>query len=91
MPNNGRLNCQKHDGLNSPNLHWAHLDTAPTPSPRLSGERAGVRGFEFGNNGLLTPAPSSFGEEREKNGGSARMCPLRFAHAFCVAPRPTVC
>jgi len=45
----------------------AHLDTAPTPSPRLSGERAGVRGFDLGNNGLLTPDPSSFGEEREKN------------------------
>jgi hypothetical protein len=41
--------------------------TAPTPSPRLSGERVGVRGFDIGNNGLLTPALSSFGEEREKN------------------------
>jgi hypothetical protein len=41
----------------------------------LSGERAGVRGFDLENNGLLTPTLSSFGEEREKNGGSARMRP----------------
>ena len=47
----------------------AHLDTAPTPSPRQSG----VRGFDLGNNGLLTPALSSFGEEREKT-GAARGC-----------------
>jgi len=52
---------------------WVHLDTAPTPSTRLSGERAGVRGFDLGNNGLLTPALSSFGEEREKNEGSIRL------------------
>ena len=39
----------------------AHLDTAPTPSPRLSGERGGVRGFDLGHNGLLTPPLSSFG------------------------------
>jgi hypothetical protein len=26
-----------------------------------------VRGFDLGNNGLLTPTLSSFGEEREKN------------------------
>jgi hypothetical protein len=32
-----------------------------------------VRGFYLENNELLTPALSSFGEEREKNGGSARM------------------
>ncbi len=37
-----------------------------TPSPRPSGERAGARGFEPENNGLLTPALSS-SEEREKN------------------------
>jgi len=54
----------------------AHLDTAPTPSPRKSGERAGVRGSELENNGLLTPALSSFGEEREKNGSSAQLAPL---------------
>jgi hypothetical protein len=32
-----------------------------------------VRGFDLGNNGLLTPALSSFGEEREKNEGSIRL------------------
>jgi len=36
------------------------------PSPRPSGERVRVRGFEFQTDGLLTPALSSFGEEREK-------------------------
>ena len=45
------------------------------PSPRLSGERVGVRGFRLTQIGvtcnwllfiwLLTPALSSFGEERE--------------------------
>ncbi len=53
-----------------------HLHPASTPSPRLSGERAGVRGFDLGNKGLLTPTLSSFGEEREKNGSSARMRPI---------------
>ena len=33
-----------------------------TPSPRPSGERAGVRGFEFEAKGLLAPALSSPGE-----------------------------
>jgi len=56
---------------------WAHLDAAPTPSPRLSGERVGVRGFDLGNNGLLTPTLSSFGEAREKNGGSDKIRPRR--------------
>ena len=37
-----------------------------TPSPRPSGERAGVRGVEPKKSGLLTPALSSPEEEREK-------------------------
>ena len=52
-----------------------HLDAAPAPSPRLSGARAGARGFYLGNNGLLTPTlflPAGREEEREKNGGNAR-------------------
>jgi hypothetical protein len=47
-----------------------------TPSPRLSGERAGVRGFELEKTGLLTPPLSSFWEEREKNGAGAKSRPL---------------
>ena len=38
-----------------------HNLTTTTPSPRPSGERAGVRGTEFETKSLLTPALSSFG------------------------------
>jgi hypothetical protein len=44
----------------------------PTPSPRLSGERAGARGFDPEKTGSSPPALSSFGEEREKNAGSGQ-------------------
>jgi hypothetical protein len=46
-----------------------YLDPVLTPSPRPSGERVGVRGLSVG---LLSPALSSLGEEREKN--SFKMC-----------------
>ncbi len=39
-----------------------------TPSPRPSGERAGVRGFDSDANGLLTPTLSSSGGEGEVTG-----------------------
>jgi hypothetical protein len=58
-----------------------NLDTVPTPSPRLSGERAGARGFDLENNGSSPPALSSSGEEREKNRVSAR---ILFSSTFRV-------
>ena len=41
-----------------------------TPSPRLSGERAWVRGFELATTGLLSPALSSFEGGEGENGVS---------------------
>jgi hypothetical protein len=41
-------------------INKAQQDLARTPSPRLSGERDGVRGFELEYVGLLTPPLSSF-------------------------------
>jgi hypothetical protein len=32
MPNYGKLNCQSHDGLNSPNLHFCDAVTAKKKS-----------------------------------------------------------
>ena len=50
----------------------AHSGTAPSPSPRPSGERDGVRGFESGNC-ASSPRPSPpLGEEREKTGAVPR-------------------
>jgi hypothetical protein len=47
-----------------------------TPSPRPSGERAGEKGFEPVNIGLLTPSLSSLGGgEGEKNGACVQMRP----------------
>ena len=43
-----------------------------SPSPRPSGERAGVRGTKFETKNLLAPAPSSSGG-REGEGGAARV------------------
>ena len=43
-----------------------------TPSLRLSGERAGVRGFEPDNLCLLTPALSSLGGGEGENGARAK-------------------
>jgi hypothetical protein len=48
------------------------------PSPRPSGERVRVRGFEFQTDGLLTPTLSSFSEEREK---ISRLAGTRKIHA----------
>jgi hypothetical protein len=50
------------------------LDCPDSLFPPERGE-GGVRGFYLGNNGLLTPTLSSFGEEREKKGGDVRMHP----------------
>jgi len=48
--------------------------TIPTPSPRPSGKRAGVRGFDFETKGLLTPTLSSIGggEGEEKSALAVR-------------------
>jgi len=57
------------------NAWGAQLDTVPTPSPRLSGERAGGEGILSWKQRLLTPTLSSFEEERErKTGGAVREC-----------------
>jgi oligoendopeptidase F len=51
---------------------------ASTPSPRPSGERAGVRGTEAETKGLLTPALSSFGGgEGENNRTPQRGVPAK--------------
>src|SRR5208282_4172121 len=52
-------------------MHWPeHPDAAPTPSPRLSGERAGAKGFDLKNDELLTPQPSTPLGRRERKPGS---------------------
>ena len=53
------------------------------PDSLFPPEESGVRGFYLGNNGLLTPTlflPA--GEEREKNGGSARTLPRQSNRRF---------
>jgi hypothetical protein len=55
-----------------------HEHTVTTPSPRPSGERAGVRGFEFETKGHFTPAISS--PDRENLGsGSIKQLPQTFS------------
>jgi hypothetical protein len=44
--------------------------TLPTPSPRPSGERVGVRGFEFKRTTSPRPSPPTSLAERVENGGS---------------------
>ena len=46
---------------------YRELSFAPTPSPRPSGERAGVRGFELEAKNLLTPTLSSVGGGEGEN------------------------
>ena len=46
----------------------------PTPSPRPSGERDGVRGFELEITRLLTPAPSSTPQRRGRIRVVLRSC-----------------
>jgi len=54
-----------------------------TPSPRPSGERVGVRGFEFETIGLLTPALSSFwGGEGEDLLPCLNLCPSVFIYPW---------
>jgi len=62
------------------------LQMKTTPSPRPSGERAGVRGFEPVNIGLLTPSYSSPGGVGEKNGAGVKMRPnLPPRRSSCVS------
>jgi hypothetical protein len=49
-------------GFHSNNIVHSHLSKVSTMSMPHA-----VRGFDLENNGLLSPALSSFGEEREKN------------------------
>jgi hypothetical protein len=70
---------QRPAGSGLPALSGVHLDTVLTPSPRPSGERVGVRGFEPVTIGLLSPALSSLGEEREKTRTVSRCTALPVA------------
>ena len=52
----------------------AQFGTAATPSPRPSGERDGVRGFELEITRLLTPALSSTSQRRGRKMVVVRRC-----------------